>query len=73
MRLSLKLRAHEWLADHFRWIQYPDLRKAHYRQRHPQPSLWWRYRRMTWRQTGWFWFAIFWSIVALFAFTNLRD
>ena len=73
MRLSMKVRVHEWLADRVSWVQYPDLRKEHQRQLHPQPSLWWRYKRMTWREVGWFWFWIFWSVVALFAFTGPRD
>lgn len=67
MRMTLRIRMHEWLADRCTWVQYPDLKKAHARQQYPKPSLWWRYRRMTWRQVGWFWFAIFWSVIALMA------
>ncbi|WP_435475851.1 hypothetical protein [Variovorax sp. GB1P17] len=67
----MKIRVHEWLADRFSWVQYPDLRreasKQAFRQRHPKPTLLWRYKAMTWRQWGWFWFAVFWTVVALMA------
>lgn len=70
MRLTLRLRVHEWLAERVRWVQYPDLRKEGQRQRQWKPSLWWRYKAMTWRQLGWFWFAVFWTIVFLMAFIS---
>lgn len=70
MRLTMRLRVHEWLADHLRWVQYPDLQKARRQQLHPKPSLWWRYKAMTWRQLGWFWFTVFWSVVFLLAFIS---
>lgn len=71
MRLNMRLRVHEWLADRFSWVQYPDLRKEHARQARPKvwkPSLWWRYKAMTWRQLGWFWFAVFWTVMAMLMF-----
>lgn len=74
MRMTMRLRVHEWLAERVRWVQYPDMRKEHERQvlraRQFRPSLWWRYKAMTWRQLGWFWFCVFWSTVFLFAFIS---
>lgn len=67
MRLGMKVRVHEWLADRFSWVQYPDVRRAVLKQRHPKPSLWWRYKMLTWRQAGWLWFFVFWAIVGLMA------
>lgn len=67
MRMSMKIRVHEWMAEHFSWVQYPDLRREALRQRHPPPSLWFRYKRLTWKQLGWLWFFIFWGVVALMA------
>lgn len=71
MRMTLRIRAHEWLADRCKWVQYPDMRKERLRQQ--QPSLWWRYKCMTWREVGWFWFFVFWSVVAFFAFISPPD
>lgn len=70
MRLSMKIRVHEWLADRFSWVQYPDLRREAEKQRHPKPSLWFRYKMLTWRQVGWLWFFVFWGIVLLMASTG---
>lgn len=27
--ITARIRVHEWLADHFRFIQYPDVRAIH--------------------------------------------
>jgi hypothetical protein len=62
MRISLKTRIHEWLADHFEFIQYPDIRPRHGYQPQP-PGLIQRYRNMTRKQRSWVWFAVGWTIV----------
>lgn len=67
MRLGMKIRAQEWLADRIRWVPYPDVRRAILKRQHPKPSLWWRYKMLTWRQAGWLWFFVFWAIVSLMA------
>jgi hypothetical protein len=72
MRLTMRLRVHEWLAERVRWVQYPDLQAERRRQLNPNPSLWFHYKRMTWKQLGWFWFWVFWGGVSLLAFTGPR-
>ena len=70
MRLGMKIRAQEWLADRFRWVPYPDVRREILKRKHPKPSLWWRYKMLTWRQAGWLWFWVFFTIVGLMEITG---
>ena len=45
--ISPLTRAHEWLADHCSWVQYPDVRRAVLAKRQP---LWiWKYE-MPWEK-----------------------
>lgn len=44
--MRLVTRAHEWLADHVSWVQYPDVRAERGR------SLFWKYE-MPWYQRMW--------------------
>ena len=67
MRMSMKIRVHEWMADRFSWVQYPDLRREAMKQRHPRPTLMWHYKRLTWKQLGWICFFIFWACIGLMA------
>lgn len=67
---QLKWRAHEWLADHVDWVQYPRVRYI------PRsgPSLATRYRNMTRKQKGWVFFFVFWGlVVSLSIYGNLID
>jgi hypothetical protein len=55
----MRMRIHEWLADHVSWVQYPSPRRSNFE------PLWVvlrnEYRRMSRRQRAWVWFLIFWS------------
>jgi hypothetical protein len=64
----LKLRIHEWLADHCRWVQYPSVREL--REPARRRSVWDQYRAMTRRERGWFWFAVFW--LSILGWAQLR-
>lgn len=63
--MRLKMRIHEWLADHVAWIQYPDAR-------FPERSLMQRYHYSSTKQKAWFWVCAFWaSMILLSIYGNL--
>ncbi len=71
--MQLKTRIHEWLADQFTWVQYPEIQPARTR-RQEHRTLLYRWSVMTRREHGWALFWIFWSlVVALSIFGNLID
>ncbi|MDB6104039.1 MAG: hypothetical protein JWO52_4038 [Gammaproteobacteria bacterium] len=55
--MRLTTRIHEWLAQHVRWIPYPDIRPR-YNQRTFNPLAW---KNLSNKQRGWVFFAIFWG------------
>lgn len=38
--MNISYRVHEWLADHVKWVQYPDISEAN---RTTQPRFRWKY------------------------------
>jgi hypothetical protein len=65
--MRLKTRIHEWLADRFQWVQYPQAggRMVYERRR-------FRYRDLNGKQRAWVWFAVFWgAVIALSIYGNL--
>jgi hypothetical protein len=54
--MRLTTRIHEWLADRYSWIQYPDARFPQERRL--------RFRYLSSKQRGWLAFAVFWFLVA---------
>ena len=62
--MRLVFRAHEWLADHCRWVQYPRLRQiGHSRRR----GLIGRLNLSHHQKKAWIAFAIFWGGLLLVA------
>jgi RsiW-degrading membrane proteinase PrsW (M82 family) len=56
--MRLKTRIHEWLARNVSWIQYPNVTLLPERRRF---SL----RNLTWKQSWWVAFALFWGSLTL--------
>ena len=68
--MRLRTRIHEWLAQHVRWIPYPDIRPRR-GQRSFHPLAW---RNLSNKQRGWVFFGIFWALVgALSIYGNLIE
>ena len=71
--MRLRLRLHEWLADHTRWVQYP--KPGAYQVRQPMlDRMAYRWQRMNGAQRGWVLFALFWGfLIAVSVYGNLID
>jgi hypothetical protein len=64
--MRLLTRAHEFLADHVPWIQYPDARFA--------PRRRFRLSDLSFKQRCWLVFALFWLfVIALSIYGNSLD
>lgn len=59
--LTWRIRVHEWLADRFTFVQYPDIRPRPYG--YQPPTLRQRWRNLTRKQRAWICFAVFWTFV----------
>jgi hypothetical protein len=63
--MRARIRIQEWFADRVPWIQYPQGANFVYERRWP------RYRDLSGKQRGWFWFAVFWlSVICLSIYGN---